>query len=111
MEINQKKLQINISKAKEGNQAAFRFLLDSFWTSVFNYQLKRTKNENNAEDITIQTFSKAFDKIHTFNKHIFINYDNLTATIYHNWFIYFDIHPKEIFFRGYISFWGTQNKP
>ena len=67
MEINQKKLQINISKAKEGNQAAFRFLLDSFWTSVFNYQLKRTKNENNAEDITIQTFSKAFDKIHTFN--------------------------------------------
>ena len=67
MEINQKKLQINISKAKEGNQAAFRFLLDSFWTSVYNYQLKRTKNENNAEDITIQTFSKAFDKIHTFN--------------------------------------------
>jgi hypothetical protein len=49
LEINQKKLQINISKAKEGNQAAFRFLLDSFWTSVFNYQLKRTKNENNAE--------------------------------------------------------------
>ncbi len=67
MEINDKKLEINISKAKDGNQAAFRFLLDTFWTNVFNYQLKRTKSENDAEDITIQTFSKAFDKIHTFD--------------------------------------------
>tara|TARA_B100000795_G_scaffold269154_1_gene257765 strand:- start:3346 stop:3909 length:564 start_codon:yes stop_codon:yes gene_type:complete len=67
LEINDKKLEINISKAKDGNQAAFRFLLDTFWTNVFNYQLKRTKSENDAEDITIQTFSKAFDKIHTFD--------------------------------------------
>ena len=68
MEINAKKLEINISKAKDGNQAAFRFLLDNFWANVFNYQLKRTKSENDAEDITIQTFSKAFDKIHTFDE-------------------------------------------
>lgn len=67
MEINNKKLEINISKAKDGNQAAFRFLLDTFWPNVYNYQLKRTKSENDAEDITIQTFSKAFDKIHTFD--------------------------------------------
>ncbi|MFT6699954.1 MAG: RNA polymerase sigma factor (sigma-70 family) [Porticoccaceae bacterium] len=67
MEINDKKLEINISKAKDGNQAAFRFLLDTFWPNVYNYQLKRTKSENDAEDITIQTFSKAFDKIHTFD--------------------------------------------
>ena len=67
MEINSKKLEINISKAKDGNQAAFRFLLDTYWGDVFNYQLKRTKSENDAEDIAIQTFSKAFDKIHTFN--------------------------------------------
>jgi RNA polymerase sigma-70 factor (ECF subfamily) len=68
LEINDKKLEINISKAKDGNQAAFRFLLDTFWPNVFNYQLKRTKSENDAEDITIQTFSKAFDKIHTFDE-------------------------------------------
>jgi RNA polymerase sigma factor (sigma-70 family) len=67
LEINDKKLEINISKAKDGNQAAFRFLLDTFWPNVYNYQLKRTKSENDAEDITIQTFSKAFDKIHTFD--------------------------------------------
>ena len=67
MEINDTKIDINIAKAKEGNQTAFRFLLDTFWGDVYNYQLKRTKSENDAEDIAIQTFSKAFDKINTFD--------------------------------------------
>jgi RNA polymerase sigma-70 factor (ECF subfamily) len=30
--------------------------------------LKRTENETNAEDITIETFSKAFDKIASYNQ-------------------------------------------
>lgn len=50
-----------------GNQMAFSKLLDTFWNDVYGFQLKRTENENDAEDITIQTFSKAFDKIDTFN--------------------------------------------
>ncbi len=57
-----------IEKAKLGNQIAFSALLDNFWNDVYGFQLIRTRNENDAEDITIQTFSKAFDKIHTFNK-------------------------------------------
>lgn len=72
MEITPKKIQENIAEAINGNQNAFRFLLDSFWKDVYNYQLKRTKNENDAEDITIRTFSKAFDKITTYNsKYVF----------------------------------------
>ena len=72
LEISNKKLEINISKAKNGNQSAFRFLLDTFWGDVYNYQLKRTQSENDAEDIAIQTFSKAFDKINTYNdKYVF----------------------------------------
>lgn len=67
MKINSTLLTENIQKAKNGNQVAFRYLLDSFWADVYNYQLKRTKSENEAEDITIQTFSKAFDKINTFD--------------------------------------------
>jgi RNA polymerase sigma-70 factor (ECF subfamily) len=55
-----------ISKAKKNDQIAFNFLLDTFWNDVYAFQLKRTKNENDAEDITIQTFSKAFDKINTY---------------------------------------------
>lgn len=56
-----------ILKAKQNDQIAFNFLLDTFWNDVYAFQLKRTQNENDAEDITIQTFSKAFDKIDTFN--------------------------------------------
>ena len=58
----------NIRKAKEGNQIAFSFLLDTFWNDVYGFQLLRTKNENDAEDITIRTFSKAFDKISTYDE-------------------------------------------
>jgi len=42
-------------------------LLHKFWDNVYGFQLKRIKNENDAEDITIQTFSKAFDKIASFD--------------------------------------------
>ena len=57
-----------ISKAKNKEQIAFNFLLYTYWNDVYAFQLKRTQNENDAEDITIQTFSKAFDKIDTYNE-------------------------------------------
>ena len=57
-----------IVKAKQNNQIAFNFLLDRYWNDVYGFQLKRTENENDAEDITIRTFSKAFDKIATYNE-------------------------------------------
>ncbi len=57
-----------IENAKKNNQSAFNLLLDFFWNDVYGFQLKRTENENDAEDITIQTFSKAFDKIDTYNE-------------------------------------------
>jgi RNA polymerase sigma factor (sigma-70 family) len=62
-------LEINnqIEKAKQGDQAAFTFLLNYYWNEVYGFMLKRTENETNAEDITIETFSKAFDKIATYN--------------------------------------------
>ena len=50
------------------DQMAFNFLLDTFWNDVYGFQLKRTENENDAEDITIQTFSKAFDRIHLYKQ-------------------------------------------
>ncbi|SFZ93827.1 RNA polymerase sigma-70 factor, ECF subfamily [Flaviramulus basaltis] len=56
-----------IKRAKLNDQKAFNYLLDTFWDNVFGFQLKRTQNENDAEDITIQTFSKAFDKIETYD--------------------------------------------
>lgn len=68
MELKGNELLQTIQKAKQGNQLAFNTLLDNFWNSVHRFQLKRHQNENDAEDITIQTFSKAFDKIDTFDE-------------------------------------------
>ncbi len=68
MEIKGDELLQTIQRAKDGNQLAFNILLDNFWNSVHNYQLKKLQNDNDAEDITIQTFSKAFDKLDTYNK-------------------------------------------
>ena len=62
MEINR-----YIERAKKGDQIAFTFLLDHHWNEVYGFILKRTENETDAEDITIETFSKAFDKIQTYN--------------------------------------------
>jgi RNA polymerase sigma-70 factor (ECF subfamily) len=62
-------LEINhyIEKAKKGDQVAFTFLLDHYWNEVYGFMLKRTENETDTEDIVIETFSKAFDKIATYN--------------------------------------------
>lgn len=68
MEINPGQELQKIREAKEGNQAAFNYLLNRYWNDVYGYQLKHLKNEYEAEDITIQTFSKAFDKIDTFDE-------------------------------------------
>ncbi|MBP0904451.1 RNA polymerase sigma factor [Mariniflexile gromovii] len=57
-----------IKRAKENDQKAFNFLLDTYWDDVYGFQLKRIENENDAEDITIQTFSRAFDRIETFDE-------------------------------------------
>ncbi len=56
-----------IEKAKKGDQVAFTFLLDHYWNEVYGFMLKRTENETDTEDIAIETFSKAFDKIATYN--------------------------------------------
>ncbi|MGI9551993.1 MAG: RNA polymerase sigma factor [Aurantibacter sp.] len=60
-------LQETLKSAKSGNQMAYSKLLDYFWNDVYGFQLVRTQNENDAEDITVQTFSKAFDKIDTYD--------------------------------------------
>ena len=67
MEINSQIIQKNIEKAKTGDQVAFTFLLDFFWNEVYGFMLKRTQNETDTEDIVIETFAKAFDRLSTYN--------------------------------------------
>jgi RNA polymerase sigma-70 factor (ECF subfamily) len=80
-----------IQRAKNNEQKAFNFLLDTFWDDVYGFQLKRIQNENDAEDVTIQTFSRAFDKIGTYNSDY--NFKTWLITISKN--IHVDIIRKE----------------
>ncbi len=68
MEVNSEEILQQIKKAKKGKQEAFKFLMDHFWGQVYGFQLKRLRNEIEAEDITVETFAKAFDKIETFDE-------------------------------------------
>ncbi len=57
-----------IRLAKEGNQKAFNDLLNFYWKEVYRFQLSKGQNDDEAEDITIKTFARAFDKIDTFDE-------------------------------------------
>ncbi|MDO4727918.1 MAG: RNA polymerase sigma factor [Bacteroidota bacterium] len=71
MEINKNILHI-IEQAQQGNQIAFSNLMDLYWNGVYNFMLKRVSDPVDTEDITIETFSKAFDKIKYYdNKYSF----------------------------------------
>ena len=56
-----------IFQAKKNNQKAFQVLFDLNWEYLYNYQLKRIGNSQMAEEISIQTFTKAFDKLDSFD--------------------------------------------
>ena len=68
MEIN-----LQIEKAKKGDQSSFTFLLNHYWSEVYGFMLKRTENETESEDVTIETFSKAFDKLANYNSEFQFN--------------------------------------
>ncbi len=60
-------LDILIEKAKEKNEKAFNTLLNSYWSDVYNFQFSKTSDQDEAQDITIKTFAKAFEKIHLYD--------------------------------------------
>jgi RNA polymerase sigma-70 factor (ECF subfamily) len=57
-----------IEKARKKDQKAFNALLNTYWSDIYRFQLSKTENEDDAEDITIKTFSRAFDKIDLYNE-------------------------------------------
>jgi len=68
LEITKDILKTQISEATAGKQSAFKFLLDNYWNQVFGFLLKRVNDEHEAEEIAIETFSKAFDKVATYDE-------------------------------------------
>lgn len=68
MEVTSEEIEQQIQRAKKGKQSAFNFLMDHYWNQVYGFQLKRVRNEYEAEDISIEAFAKAFDKIESFDE-------------------------------------------
>ena len=101
MEINPDQLLEKIREAKDGSQSAFNYLLDKYWNDVYGFQLKKTRDEYESEDITIQTFSKAFNKIESFDE----NYSFTTWLIAISKNIHIDQVRKKMLPLGHALLW------
>ena len=60
-------VKLVIKKAQDRDQKAFNDLFIFHWAYLYNFQLKKTGNTELAEEISIITFARAFDRISTFN--------------------------------------------
>ena len=57
-----------IKNAKANDQLAFNTLFNKYWDPVYAFLLSRTADTNKAEELALETFSKAFDRIDSFNQ-------------------------------------------
>lgn len=55
-----------IDAAMRGSQNAYAELMDRYRDTIFFMLLKMVKNRNDAEDLTIEAFGKAFKNIHQY---------------------------------------------
>jgi len=56
-----------LESAKRGDQKAYGMLMDKYRNSIYHLILKIIKSPEDAEDLTIETFAKAFDRLHQFS--------------------------------------------
>lgn len=57
-----------IVDAKKGKRAAQNLLIEILWQRVYNYVFIKIRNEEEAEDITIETFTKVLSKLKLYNE-------------------------------------------
>lgn len=62
-----KKDLVLVEKAKQGNQAAYAELMERYRDSVYFMLLKMIKNSDDAEDLTIEAFGKAFNRLEQYS--------------------------------------------
>ena len=57
-----------IKKAINHDQNAYNILFDKYWNNIFSFLYQRTNNKNLAEELSIESFSKAFDQLDKFDE-------------------------------------------
>ena len=64
---SQKELEL-ILRAKAHDQNAYSSLFDRYWNSIYSFLYQRTSNPNIAEELAIESFAKAFDRLEGFDE-------------------------------------------
>ena len=52
-----------VEAAKKGNQAAYAELMDRYRESIYYMMFKMVKHSDDADDLTIEAFGKAFSRL------------------------------------------------
>jgi RNA polymerase sigma-70 factor (ECF subfamily) len=65
--MNTERVDLLVSRAKDGDQAAFTQLVDLFGERIYNLGLRILKNQDDAADIVQETFTAVYEKIGTFD--------------------------------------------
>lgn len=71
-----------ILEAKKGKQSAQNALIELLWAKVFYYVVSKIKNEAEAEDITVETFTKVLSKLKLYNEDF--DFSTWVISIAHN---------------------------
>ncbi len=56
-----------VEKALNGNQMAYANLMDMYRESIYFMMIKMVRSEDDAEDLTIEAFGKAFNRLHQYS--------------------------------------------
>ncbi len=56
-----------VEKALNGNQMAYASLMDMYRESIYFMMIKMVRSEDDAEDLTIEAFGKAFNRLHQYS--------------------------------------------
>lgn len=67
--MNEEQLFQLIHKAKEKDQKAQTKLINVFWVDVFSFVMKKVRDENDADEITVNVFSKVLSKLDMYDPH------------------------------------------
>lgn len=57
-----------ILEAKKGKRNAQNAVIELLWNKVYNYVYGKIRNEEEAEDVAIETFTKVFSKLKLYNE-------------------------------------------
>ena len=63
-----------VLRAIDGKQKAYAILMDRYKSSIYHMMLKMVNNREDADDLTLEAFGKAFNKLPSYAPSLCIQY-------------------------------------